>query len=95
MHKCFQYARKPVKNAPWDQCYDSPSVFFAELQKATGLRVLRKILDRQHCIERDEEHLLRQLRQSGPSSAASANGEAQFSRKPPARLKPLNVDNDD
>ena len=34
-----------------------------DLQKATGLRVLRKIVERQHSIERDEEKLLRQLRQ--------------------------------
>lgn len=68
-----------------------------DLQKATGLRVLRKIVERQHSIERDEEKLLRQLRQrhTAPSSASSSNGETQFSRKPPARLKPLHVDSDE
>jgi hypothetical protein len=57
--------------------------------------VLRKIVERQHSIERDEEKLLRHLRQTAPSSASSSNGETQFSRKPPARLKPLHVENDD
>jgi hypothetical protein len=80
------------------------------LQKATGLRVLRRVVERQQSIERDDEKLLRQLRQmrqastssdtllrqTTPTSASSSrNGETQFSRKPPARLKPLHHDNDD
>ena len=63
------------------------------MQKATGLRVLRRVVERQQSIERDDEKL---LRQTTPTSASSSrNGETQFSRKPPARLKPLHVDNDD
>ena len=80
------------------------------MQKATGLRVLRRVVERQQSIERDDEKLLRQLRQmrqastsndmllrqTTPTSASSSrNGETQFSRKPPARLKPLHIDNDD
>ena len=38
---------------------------FAELQKATGLRVLRRVVERQQSLERDDENFLRQLRQTG------------------------------
>jgi len=42
-----------------------------DLQKATGLRVLRRVIERQHSLEREEESLLRHLRRATPSSATS------------------------
>jgi hypothetical protein len=41
------------------------SIIFSELQKATGLRVLRRVVERQQSLERDDENFLRQLRQTG------------------------------
>lgn len=63
-----------------------------ELQKASGLRVLRRLVERQKSVEESDNVLVKELVASYPNSAKchDAGGLLKNSkRKPPARLKPL------
>lgn len=62
---------------------------FLELQKASGLRVLRRLLERQKSVEESDNVLVKDLIASYPNSAKSGRWAEKSNKKPPARLKPL------
>ena len=67
-----------------DACYPNRFLFYAELQRASGLRVLRRVIERKRSIELSE----------ASASTSSASEEAsevvqRMRKRPPAKLKPL------
>jgi len=61
-----------------------------ELQQASGLRVLRRLVQRQKSIEESDNILVKELIASCPNSAQSIRSSIENTKKkPPARLKPL------
>ena len=73
------------------------SLFSTELQRASGLRVLRRVRDRKRAMEEDEVNEKKELTvknntKRGIKAAATVTKEEQMEmlkRKPPAKLKPL------
>ena len=57
----------------------------AELQKASGLRVLKRLTDRQKSVEEAETILVKEIIASYPRKLSCE----ETKKKPPARLKPL------
>ena len=70
---------------------ESPYVcFVAELQKASGLRVLRKMVQRQRSIEESDKYIVKELIASYPNSARSEKLlPFDKKRRLPTKLKPL------
>lgn len=72
---------------------------YPELQKASGLRVLRRLVERQQNLEHSDAILVHQIASSGQndgdfSSSSSKPQQPQelfYRKKPPARLKPLHT----
>ena len=62
--------------------------FFAELQRASGLRVLRRVIERKRSIELSEAAELTS-RRSPEDADISIH---RLRKKPPAKLKPLTVE---
>ena len=58
-----------------------------ELQKATGLRVLRRLVERQKSVEESDAVLVKELIKPGVRRPIINLDSCK--KKPPARLKPL------
>jgi len=73
-----------LKNVPF---------FLSELQKASGLRVLRRLVERQRSVEESESIMTKELISAYPLENRSSFLD-KARKKPPARLKPLVLPDD-
>ena len=69
------------------QVIQSPPFSLVELQKATGLRVLRRLVERQKSVEESDAVLVKELIKPGVRRPIINLDSCK--KKPPARLKPL------
>ena len=69
------------------QIIQSPLFSLVELQKATGLRVLRRLVERQKSVEESDAVLVKELIKPGVRRPIINLDSCK--KKPPARLKPL------
>ena len=69
------------------------SFFLSELQKASGLKVLRRLVERQRSVEESESIMAKELISAYPVQNRSGYLD-KARKKPPARLKPLVIPDD-